>query len=136
MRLASTACRRPKFRDIAKEAGRDPASIEITSFALGEDLDRVKRVNEMGVACVVPMFPPDKADGNGIDAGTGMRDQHCRFLLKDRRDRHRRHVVLDEIDRAAAAPADTEINRASGEHLPRVQLRPALADRDVDPKCR
>ena len=26
----------PKFRDTAKEAGRDPASIEITSFALGE----------------------------------------------------------------------------------------------------
>jgi hypothetical protein len=52
----------PKFRDMAKEAGRDPASIEITSFALGEDLDRVKRLNEMGVARVVPMFPPEKAD--------------------------------------------------------------------------
>ena len=47
---------------MAKEAGRDPASIEITSFALGEDLDRVKRLNEMGVARVVPMFPPEKAD--------------------------------------------------------------------------
>jgi hypothetical protein len=42
--------------------GRDPGSIEITSFALGEDLDRVKRLNEMGVARVVPMFPPEKAD--------------------------------------------------------------------------
>ena len=47
---------------MAKEAGRDPASIEITSFALGEDLDRVKRLNEMGVTRVVPMFPPEKAD--------------------------------------------------------------------------
>jgi alkanesulfonate monooxygenase SsuD/methylene tetrahydromethanopterin reductase-like flavin-dependent oxidoreductase (luciferase family) len=37
----------PKFRDMAKEAGGDPASIEITSFALGENLDRVKRLNEM-----------------------------------------------------------------------------------------
>jgi len=37
-------------------------SREITSFALGEDLDRVKRLNEMGVARVVPMFPPEKAD--------------------------------------------------------------------------
>jgi probable F420-dependent oxidoreductase len=52
----------PKFRDMAREAGRDPASIEITSFALGQDLDRVKRLNEMGVTRVVPMFPPEKAD--------------------------------------------------------------------------
>jgi probable F420-dependent oxidoreductase len=52
----------PKFREIANEAGRDPASIEITSFGLGEDLDRLKRLAEMGVARVVPMFPPEKAD--------------------------------------------------------------------------
>jgi len=52
----------PKFREMARQAGRDPASIEITSFAAGEDLDRVKRLKEMGVARVVPMFPPDKAD--------------------------------------------------------------------------
>src|SRR5213080_4073200 len=35
----------PKFREMARDAGRDPASIEITSFALGEDPDRVKRLN-------------------------------------------------------------------------------------------
>jgi len=52
----------PKFREMARQADRDPAGIEITSFALGEDLDRVKRLNEMGVARVVPMFPPEKAD--------------------------------------------------------------------------
>jgi hypothetical protein len=52
----------PKFRDMAREAGRDSESIEITSFGLGEDVDRVKRLAEMGVARVVPMFPPDKAD--------------------------------------------------------------------------
>jgi probable F420-dependent oxidoreductase len=52
----------PKFREMAREAGRDPASIEITSFGLGEDLDRVKRLAEAGVARVVPMFPPEKAD--------------------------------------------------------------------------
>ena len=34
----------PKFREMAREAGRDPASIEITSFGLGEDLDRLKRL--------------------------------------------------------------------------------------------
>ena len=47
---------------MVKEAGRDPASIEITSFGLGEDLDRVKRLAEIGVTRVVPMFPPEKAD--------------------------------------------------------------------------
>src|SRR5205085_97814 len=50
-----------RFRRM-REAGRDPAGIEITSFGLGEDLDRVKRLAEMGVARVVPMFPPEKAD--------------------------------------------------------------------------
>ena len=52
----------PKFREMARKAGRDPASIEITLFGLGEDLDRVKRLSEIGVARVVPMFPPEKAD--------------------------------------------------------------------------
>ena len=52
----------PKFHEMAREAGRDPASIEITSFGLGEDVDRVKRLAEMGVSRVVPMFPPEKAD--------------------------------------------------------------------------
>ena len=52
----------PKFREMAQEAGRDPDSIEITSFGLSEDVDRVKRLAEMGVARVVPMFPPEKAD--------------------------------------------------------------------------
>ena len=31
-------------------------------FTKPEDLDRVKRLNEMGVARVVPMFPPERAD--------------------------------------------------------------------------
>jgi probable F420-dependent oxidoreductase len=52
----------PKFREMARAAARDPMSIEITSFGLGEDADRVKRLAEMGVARVVPMFPPEKAD--------------------------------------------------------------------------
>ena len=33
-----------------------------TQFALAEDPDRVKRLNDLGVARVVPMFPPEKAD--------------------------------------------------------------------------
>lgn len=52
----------PKFRQMAQQAGRDPNSLEVTSFGLAEDLDRVKRLAEMGVARVVPMFPPEKVD--------------------------------------------------------------------------
>jgi hypothetical protein len=40
----------------------EPMAIEITSFGLGADLDRVKRLAEAEVARVVPMFPPEKAD--------------------------------------------------------------------------
>src|SRR5882762_6120456 len=52
----------PKFNAMVKEAGRDPALIEVSLFGLAEDLDRVKRFADMGVARVVPMFPPEKAD--------------------------------------------------------------------------
>ena len=52
----------PKFAAMAREAGRDPASIEISLFGLGDDLDRMKRLRDLGVARVVPMFPPEPAD--------------------------------------------------------------------------
>jgi alkanesulfonate monooxygenase SsuD/methylene tetrahydromethanopterin reductase-like flavin-dependent oxidoreductase (luciferase family) len=40
----------PKFREMARDAGRDPTDIEITSFGLAEDLHRVKR-SRCGVIC-------------------------------------------------------------------------------------
>ena len=52
----------PKFAEMVKEAGRDAASVEVSLFGLGDDLDRIKRFRDMGVARVVPMFPPEKAD--------------------------------------------------------------------------
>ena len=52
----------PKFREMAREAGRDPTSIEITSIGLGEDLDRVMRLADSGVARIVASFPAEKAD--------------------------------------------------------------------------
>jgi probable F420-dependent oxidoreductase len=52
----------PEFHKMAKEAGRDPASIEVSLFGLGDDLDRLKRLAELGVARVVPMFDSDNAD--------------------------------------------------------------------------
>ncbi len=48
----------PKFRQMVQEAERDPNSIEITLFAPTEDVDRLKRYADIGVARVVPMFPP------------------------------------------------------------------------------
>src|SRR4029077_18051277 len=39
----------PKFREMAQQAGRDPNSIEVTLFGLGEDVDRLKRLAELGV---------------------------------------------------------------------------------------
>jgi hypothetical protein len=47
---------------MARDGGRDPASIEVTSFGLSEDLDRLKRLKDAGVTRVVPMFPPEKSD--------------------------------------------------------------------------
>ena len=52
----------PKFRDMAREAGRDPTTIEISSFGHPADLDRVKRLADLGVTRIVPMFPAEKAD--------------------------------------------------------------------------
>jgi probable F420-dependent oxidoreductase len=51
-----------EFQKLVREAGRDPASIEITSFGLAEDLDRLKRLRDLGVVRVVPMLPPEKSD--------------------------------------------------------------------------
>jgi len=51
----------PKFQEMVREAGRDPNSIEVTLFGLGEDVEKLKRYAEMGVTRVVPMFPPEKA---------------------------------------------------------------------------
>ena len=52
----------PKFHEMVREAGRDPGSIEISLFGLGDDVDRLKRFAELGVSRVVPMFPPEQAD--------------------------------------------------------------------------
>ena len=51
-----------KFHEMTREAGRDPTSIEIILFGLGEDVDSLKRFADMGVARVVPMLAPEQAD--------------------------------------------------------------------------
>ncbi len=52
----------PKFHEMAREAGRDPKSIEVSLFGIGEDVDKLKRFAEMGVSRIVAMFRPEKAD--------------------------------------------------------------------------
>jgi probable F420-dependent oxidoreductase len=63
MGLADVPDALPKFHAMAREAGRDPRSIEVTLFVLvSDDADTLKRLADLGVARVVPMFPPQKAD--------------------------------------------------------------------------
>ncbi|MBO0710857.1 MAG: LLM class F420-dependent oxidoreductase [Acetobacteraceae bacterium] len=52
----------PEFHKMAREAGRDPASLEITLFGLGEDLDAIKRFAGMGVARIVASLPAESSD--------------------------------------------------------------------------
>jgi len=47
---------------MATDAGRDPATIPITIFGGTENLDRVKRYHDQGIARVVTMLPSALAD--------------------------------------------------------------------------
>jgi probable F420-dependent oxidoreductase len=52
----------PEFRKMATEAGRDPASIEITVWFPKQDPDLMKRYEDLGVARVVFNLDSEKAD--------------------------------------------------------------------------
>ncbi len=52
----------PKFKEMAREAGRDPASLPITLFGAAEDGDLLRRYRDMGVARVVVSLPAEPAD--------------------------------------------------------------------------
>ena len=51
-----------KFRAMAKEAGRDPASLSISTFRVRDDLERLKRYREFGIDRVVFSLPAEKDD--------------------------------------------------------------------------
>ena len=51
-----------KFRAMAKEAGRDPASLSISTFRVRDDLERLKRYRELGIDRVVFSLPAEKED--------------------------------------------------------------------------
>jgi probable F420-dependent oxidoreductase len=51
-----------KFRAMAEEAGRDPASLSISTFRVRDDLDRLKRYRELGIDRVVFSLPAETDD--------------------------------------------------------------------------
>jgi probable F420-dependent oxidoreductase len=52
----------PRFRQMAAEAGRDPASLPVTVWGVSEDAGRLSRCRELGVARVVVSLPSAAAD--------------------------------------------------------------------------
>ncbi|QQS14468.1 MAG: LLM class F420-dependent oxidoreductase [Rhodospirillales bacterium] len=52
----------PAFHKMAREAGRDPATIEITLMGHGSDVEKLKRFADLGVGRVVAMLPSADRD--------------------------------------------------------------------------
>ena len=52
----------PKFREMAKEANRDPASVPICIWSAKEDEDQLKRDRDEGVVRVIISLELAKAD--------------------------------------------------------------------------
>jgi probable F420-dependent oxidoreductase len=52
----------PRFREMAKEAGRDPQSLPVTLGGAPEDPDMLKRYRDLGVVRVNFPVPPAKSD--------------------------------------------------------------------------
>ena len=51
----------PQFRQMAAEAGRDPAQVPVTVWGVPEDADRLRRYRDQGVARVVVSLPSEPA---------------------------------------------------------------------------
>ena len=51
----------PQFREMAAEAGRDPAQVPVTVWGVPEDADRLRRYRDQGVARVVVSLPSEPA---------------------------------------------------------------------------
>ena len=52
----------PRFRQMASEAGRDPASLAVTIGGAPEDLGQLTRFRDLGAARVVVTLPAESAD--------------------------------------------------------------------------
>jgi hypothetical protein len=51
-----------RFRAMAREAGRDSASLPVTLFNPAEDADQLQRCRDSGIARVVPFLPSAPRD--------------------------------------------------------------------------
>ena len=52
----------PHFRQMAAEMGRDVGEVPVTVWGVGEDVERIKRHQDQGVARVIVSLPPEPAD--------------------------------------------------------------------------
>jgi probable F420-dependent oxidoreductase len=52
----------PQYRQMAIDAGRNPADLPVTIFGAPEDLDRLKRYRDLGIARTVVSLPSAKAE--------------------------------------------------------------------------
>lgn len=52
----------PQFHQMARDAGRDPASLPVTLFRVAEDPARLKQYRDLGIARVVISLPAAKVD--------------------------------------------------------------------------
>ena len=52
----------PKFEAIVREAGRDPADLDITVFAVRPDADEIARMRDAGVGRITLSLPSDDRD--------------------------------------------------------------------------
>jgi hypothetical protein len=64
----------PQFRQMAKDAGRDPASLSFDVFGAPRDLEVLKRYRDAGADRVVLMLPPKPRDAilPILDEGTAL----------------------------------------------------------------
>ena len=51
-----------KFRQMAREAGRDTQSVPVTLFNPAEDESELARYRDMGIARIVPFLPSEPRD--------------------------------------------------------------------------
>src|ERR1700732_3733143 len=52
----------PRFRQMAAEAGRDPATVPVTVWGVPEDPDRLRRHRDLGIARVVVSLPSARSE--------------------------------------------------------------------------
>ena len=67
----------PQFRQMAAEAGRDPADVPITIWGSKPDADRVRRLEDLGVSRVVVSL-----DSAGVDAVLPVLDAWAKVIAR------------------------------------------------------